>query len=195
MAPTAETEAYLTPNAYLQSDDEELAALAREIVGDTRDALEAGLALERWVAENMRFDMGVVMAPSSEVLEQRRGTCTEYAVLLTTLARSLGIPARFVMGYVYAGGIYGGHAWTEILVGDEWIGLDGAIVADGPADASRFAFQWSSLDEGIGTLTWALGFSSTARSSWPYSRSRAKTAGSPPSRPTIRSIGSRKAVT
>jgi hypothetical protein len=143
---------YLEANAYLQSDAPEMRELARSIVGETDDVLTAGLALERWVAENMRFDMGVVMAPSSEVLENRRGTCTEYAVLLTTLARSLEIPSRFVMGYVYAGGIYGGHAWTEILVGDEWIALDGALVADGPADAGRFAFQWSSLEEGVGAL-------------------------------------------
>lgn len=153
--PVEESEAsrpYLQANAYLQSDDPEARELAREIVGEMTDVLEAGLALERWVAENMRFDMGVVMAPSNEVLEERRGTCTEYAVLLTTLARSLDIPARFVMGYVYAGGIFGGHAWTEVLIGDEWIALDGAIVGQGPADASRLAFQWSSLNEGIGML-------------------------------------------
>lgn len=147
-----ELEAYLAANAYIQSDGPQVRSLARKIVGNTRDILTATLALERWVAENMRFDMGVVMAPSAEVLENRQGTCTEYAVLLTTLARSLGIPARFVMGYVYVGGIYGGHAWTEVLIGDRWVGFDGAVPTDGPVDAARFAFLWSSLAKGIGEL-------------------------------------------
>ncbi len=150
--PTEPIRQYLEPNAYLQSDDPEMRELARSIAGASGDTLEAGLKLERWVAENMSFDMGVVMAPSNEVLDNRRGTCTEYAVLLTTLARSLEIPARLVMGFVYAGGIYGGHAWTEILIGDEWVALDGALVSEGPADAARFAFQWTSLAEGIGAL-------------------------------------------
>jgi hypothetical protein len=113
----------------------------------------AAKKLERWVAENMTFDMGVVLAPSSDVLVNRRGTCTEYAVLLTTLARSLGIPARFAMGYVYVGGIYGCHAWTEVLIGEEWVGFDGAVPAEGPVAADRIAFSWDSLAEGIGHIT------------------------------------------
>lgn len=144
---------YLEPNAYLQSREPELVELAREIVGDERDPYRAGLLLERWVAENVEFDMGVVLAPSTEVLRERRGTCTEYAVVLTTLARGVGIPARFVMGYVYVAGVLGGHAWTEIRVGEEWIPLDGAVPAEGPADAARLAFQWTSLADGIGRLS------------------------------------------
>lgn len=153
--PVAMTEAlrpYLEPNAFLQSDDPRLAATAREIVAGEEDLFAAALALQRWVAENMRFDMGVVLAPSVEVYEHRRGTCTEYAVLLATLARAVGIPSRLVMGFVYVDGIFGGHAWVEVLAGEEWIPLDGAVVADGPADAARFAFQRTSLAAGIGEL-------------------------------------------
>lgn len=143
---------FLRPNAYLQSDAPEARRLAARIVGSEEDVLSAALALERWVAENIGFDLGVVMAPSSEVLDNRRGTCTEYAIALTTLARAAGIPARFVMGYVYAAGMFGGHAWTEVLIGGQWIALDGALVSEGPADAARFAFQWSSLENGVGEL-------------------------------------------
>jgi len=151
--PTEALAEFLEANAYIQSDDPEVRTLARQIVGHTDDIYTAALALQRWVAENMSFDMGVVLAPSSEVLVNRRGTCTEYAMLLTTLARSLGIPARYTMGYVYVGGIYGGHAWTEVLIGDQWIGFDGAVPADGPVDAARIAFTWQSLADGVGLLT------------------------------------------
>ncbi len=144
---------YLEPNAYIQSDEPRLAAMAREIVGDERDLWKASKKLERWVAENMQFDLGVVLAPSVEVFEKRRGTCVGYAMLLTTLARAVGIPARYVMGYVYVAGMFGGHAWTEVRVGEDWIALDGAVVADGPADAARFAFFWSALDEGVARMS------------------------------------------
>jgi hypothetical protein len=148
---------YLEPNAFIQSDDPRLAATAREIAGGERDLWKAAKLLERWVSENMTFDMGVVLAPSVEVFEKRRGTCTEYATLLTTLARAAGIPARYVMGYVYVLGMYGGHAWTEVRVGEDWIPLDGVMVAEGPADAARFAFVWSALDEGIAQLNMGAG--------------------------------------
>jgi len=104
------------------------------------------------VAENMRFDLGIVFAPSSEVFKNRRGTCVGYATLLATLTRALGIPSRVVMGYVYVQGMFGGHAWTEVLVGKEWFPIDAAIVAQGPADAARIGFISSSLRGGVGSL-------------------------------------------
>jgi len=144
---------YLEPNAYVQSDEPRLVALAKRVVGTERDLFTAALALERWVADSMHFDLGVAFAPSVEVFERRRGTCVAYATLLATLTRAVGIPSRIAMGYVYVNGIFGGHAWTEVLVGDDWIPIDAAIVARGPADAARFAFAWSSMTDGPGSLT------------------------------------------
>jgi transglutaminase-like putative cysteine protease len=143
----------LEPNAYVQSDDPGLRAKALEIVGDEKDLFLAALKLERWVAEAMQLDLGIAAAPSVEIFQNRRGTCVAYATLLTTLARAVGIPARLAMGYVYVDGMFGGHAWTEILAGDRWLPVDAAVVAPGPADAARFAFVSSSLKEGPGLLS------------------------------------------
>jgi hypothetical protein len=154
--PAARTEAnrqYLEPNAHIQSDDAEILRLAKEIVGAERDAFQASLSLERWVAENMKFDLGIVFAPAAEIIRDRRGTCVGYATLLATLTRAAGIPSRIVMGYVYALGMFGGHAWTEVRLGEEWVPLDAAVVNEGVADAARIAVVASSLAEGIGELT------------------------------------------
>ena len=154
--PVASTPAlreYLEPNAYVQSDEPRLVALAKHVVGTERDLFTAALALERWVADSMKFDLGVAFAPSVEVFERRRGTCVAYATLLATLTRAIGIPSRIAMGYAYVNGIFGGHAWTEVLVGDDWMPIDAAIVGRGPADAARFAFAWSSMADGPGSLT------------------------------------------
>ena len=49
---------------------------------------------------------------------------------------------------VYAGGIWGGHAWIDVRIGNDWIPLDGALYTPGPADAARFSFFTSALEEG-----------------------------------------------
>ncbi len=152
VAATDENRPFLAPNAYIQSDDPAAAKLARDVLVGETDLLRAGLKLERWVSENMTFDLGIALAPSSELFKNRRGTCVGYATLLATLARAAGIPSRVVLGYVYTLGMFGGHAWTEILAGDAWVPLDAAVVAPGMADAARFAMAASSLYEGAGSL-------------------------------------------
>lgn len=146
---TAENKEYLEPNAFIQSDDAEIQRLAKELVGSEKDAFQAALRLERWVAENMKFDLGIVFAPATEIIRDRKGTCVGYATLLASLARAAGLPSRLVMGYVYALGMFGGHAWAEIRLGDSWVPLDAAIVNEGVADAGHLSLVVSSLAEGI----------------------------------------------
>jgi hypothetical protein len=139
---------YLEPNALLQSDDPAVRSIAAKVVGGETDAFRAARDLQEWTNENMKFDLGIAVAPASEVARNRRGTCFGYAVLLASLARAEGIPSRIRMGFVYAGGIWGGHAWVEVLAGDQWIPLDAALYSPGPADAARFSFLTSSFQEG-----------------------------------------------
>jgi hypothetical protein len=49
--------------------------------------------------------------------------------------------------------VFGGHAWTEVKVGESWLPLDAAVVGPGVADAARVAVGSSSLYEGSGSLT------------------------------------------
>ena len=154
--PVAVTEAnreFLVPNAYIQSDDPELRKTALATIGSEADLWQASLKLRRWVSENMHFDLGIAFAPSRELFKNRRGTCVGYATLLATLLRAAGIPSRVAIGYVYALGMFGGHAWAEVLVGDTWIPLDAAIVGPGAADPARFYLGRSSLYGGGGSLT------------------------------------------
>lgn len=58
------------------------------------------------------------------------GSCRDFAVLLIECARTLGVAARFVSGYMFdpvSNGSAAGsmHAWTEVfLPGAGWIGMD-----------------------------------------------------------------------
>ncbi|MEW5850887.1 MAG: transglutaminase-like domain-containing protein [Myxococcota bacterium] len=72
--------------------------------------------------------------PASVVAVRKEGDCTEHAVLLAAAARSVGLPARVVLGIVLVqgkktvGGI--GHAWTEIHDGTGWQVVDAALPDD-----------------------------------------------------------------
>ena len=73
-----------------------------------------------------------VDSPIDEALAARRGVCQDFAHIMVTLVRSLGIPARYVSGYVHKrpqdrdrsrdGAT---HAWVEAWLPElEWVGFD-----------------------------------------------------------------------
>jgi len=142
-----EMKAFVEPNALLQSDDVAVKSIVSKVVGNSDDAWAAVRKLQKWTNENMHFDMGIAVASASEVAKNRGGTCFGYSMLLGSLVRAAGVPSRIRMGFVYAGGIWGGHAWVDTYIGGKWIPIDGALYSPGPADAARFSCVTTSLAE------------------------------------------------
>ncbi len=140
----------LRANMYLDTGDELVRKMVREVVGSEKDPFRQAVLLKNGTAARMTFDLGIAFAPSSEVIRNLRGTCAEYAILLATLARAAGIPSRYLMGIAYLNGMWGGHAWTEMLINGSWVPMDAAVNGPGAADAARFYFAQSSLDAGPG---------------------------------------------
>ena len=145
---------FLEPNAFIESQNTDIVATARSL--GKRTTFETAQALTTWTAENMTMDAGIVMAPASELIRDRRATCMGYATVLASLARAASIPSRVAMGYVYYGGIWGGHAWTEMFVDGEWLPFDAAVYAPGIASAMRLSVGTSSLADGGGALNGSL---------------------------------------
>ena len=141
----------LASNVLLQADDPDVAALAATLRRPGAGALAQALVLRDWVATHLTFDLGLSVAPAGAVVRDRRGTCVAYAVLTASLARALGIPARVVLGYVYIDGVFAGHAWTEVRVGDAWIPVDAAVWGPGTADPARIALARHGGEAGIGS--------------------------------------------
>ena len=71
---------------------------------------------------------------ASVIANQRSGDCTEFAVLSTALARSLGIPARVIIGTIILEGkdqvVAYGHSWAEVWRQGRWHILDAALYND-----------------------------------------------------------------
>ncbi len=109
------------------SRNPKIRALARHAVGDARTIPEQVDALVDFVHEYLSYEPGIAAVPVLELLERPVGDCTEYADLLTTLARSLDIPAHTVFGLAYAEGsepAFDFHAWNEVLVDGAWYPVD-----------------------------------------------------------------------
>ncbi|MBA3946195.1 MAG: transglutaminase family protein [Herpetosiphonaceae bacterium] len=74
----------------------------------------------------------LVDSPIEEVLRIRQGVCQDYAHVMIALARNIGIPCRYVSGYLYRRitdadrvGADATHAWVEALLPDAgWVGFD-----------------------------------------------------------------------
>ncbi len=120
----------LKATTILQCDNEKIIALAHKAVGNTKDAAKAARKIEAFVNNYMWPSGSSTYASAVEVASERKGDCTEYAVLTAALCRAAGIPARVVSGYVYRGyfngkwNVFVPHEWTEAYIGDKWIGLD-----------------------------------------------------------------------
>ncbi len=89
----------------------------------------------RAIYDEFRYEKGVTNVNSTvaDVLELKSGVCQDFAHVMITICRCLGLAARYVSGYLY---IYGGeegetqegasHAWCEVFCGPElgWVGFD-----------------------------------------------------------------------
>ena len=96
------------------------------------DPLEALTGLSDALHREFEYVPGSTTAasPIDHVLESGRGVCQDYAHVMLAIARSWGVPSRYVSGYVPVDpdGLAlesASHAWVECLLPDiGWTGFD-----------------------------------------------------------------------
>ena len=101
-----------------------------------RSILDAALDLIARIHTDFKFDASAtnVATPVLEVLRNRRGVCQDFAHFALACLRSLGLPARYVSGYLETipppgqprlAGADASHAWLSLYCpGIGWIDLD-----------------------------------------------------------------------
>ena len=101
-----------------------------------RPFLEATIELMRRIHHDFKFDPAAttIATPLEQVFRERRGVCQDFAHLQIACLRALGLPARYVSGYLETVpppgrpklvGTDSSHAWIQIWCGaGEWIDLD-----------------------------------------------------------------------
>jgi transglutaminase-like putative cysteine protease len=114
----------------------ELAAYARDSFPAGRPLLEAVRDLTRRIHQDFRFDTKAteVTTPVETFFEKRRGVCQDFAHLQIGCLRSLGLPARYVSGYLRTmpppgrarlTGADASHAWCSAWCpGAGWVDFD-----------------------------------------------------------------------
>lgn len=115
---------YLLPSRYCESD--KLGHLAASIVGDVITGYEQIETIRKWINENIRYEYGHSNASTSaqDTAQSRIGVCRDFSHLGVALCRSMNIPARFVVGYLYELKPMDLHAWFEAYLGGRWYTFD-----------------------------------------------------------------------
>jgi len=108
--------------------------LARYLAGPARSDEERARAIYRWITANVEYDVEGSMAGArrgrtpEEVLEERRGVCSEYSALFQRLSELSGLEAVVIRGYGKGYGYTVGskipkssnHAWNAVKIDGEW---------------------------------------------------------------------------
>jgi transglutaminase-like putative cysteine protease len=111
--------------------DAALLALSRTMKAGA-SVLETCHRIMEVVHERLAYVVGSSTAhtTAAEAFADGRGVCQDHAHVMIALARQLGIPARYVTGYLVTGTgatATAAHAWAEAAVPDlGWVGFDAA---------------------------------------------------------------------
>ncbi len=151
-------ESYLADTAICDGSDEAVRVIAHDTISampKNSTKADQALALRATVYDYIdEKGMSTVFGSASQTARDKKGDCSEHAVLLCGLLRAAGIPSRGVMGMVYIpnynspNGVFGWHMWTQALIDGEWIDLDATLLE--PFTVGHVATMTSSLsDEGM----------------------------------------------
>jgi transglutaminase-like putative cysteine protease len=137
---TADTDARqddgpLSPLAYrsptqLTAPNDELRAFAQAAMPPAADPRERALALAGAVYRAVRYKTGAsdVQDSAAVAFKSGEGVCQDHAHVFIAAARAVGMPARYVSGYLYTGDTSdaASHAWVDVWLGPEigWHSLD-----------------------------------------------------------------------
>jgi len=115
---------YLLPSRYCESD--RFGDLARDIVDGEQLGYDQVQKISDWIRNSVLYTPGTSAFPLSaiEVNQQSHGVCRDLAHLGIALCRSISIPARMVVGFLYGLEPMDLHAWFEAYVGGCWYTFD-----------------------------------------------------------------------
>jgi transglutaminase-like putative cysteine protease len=126
---------YLFPSRQV-SLDPEIRAYAAESFKPGQNVLAAAVDLMQRIKADFVYEIGATTATTTPPMSfaLRRGVCQDFAHIMISGMRGLGLPAAYVSGYLRTQsspqdkltGADAMHAWVLVWCGDDagWIGLD-----------------------------------------------------------------------
>ena len=120
-------------DSALTASDPSIRSLADEAAAGTTGRVDIMHRLMSGIRERMNFETNATDTGTSaiEAFRDEHGVCQDFAHVFIAASRYLGIPARYVGGYLRRtdgnNDQSAGHAWAEALIEDlGWVGFDPA---------------------------------------------------------------------
>lgn len=116
--------------------DDAIAAYAMQSFPAGRSLFEASKNLMHRIFADFKFQSGftTISTPLSLVMKERKGVCQDFAHLAIACLRSMGLPARYMSGYIETipppgveklVGVDASHAWFAVYIpGTGWVDFD-----------------------------------------------------------------------
>lgn len=124
-------------------------SIARELTSNLSSNEAKAKAIYNYVLNNIRYDMnkansvGSSYVPSlNGVLSSKSGICYDFASLYTGMLRSVGIPAKLIMGT--SANASGYHAWSEVYINGSWMTVDTSYDSQAKAAHASYSMYKSS---------------------------------------------------
>ena len=121
--------AYLSPT-LLTSPNNDIRDFAQSEMKLSSEPDERATLLAAAVHKAVRYKSGTseVQDSAADVFKKGVGVCQDHAHVYIASCRSIGIPARYVSGYLYTGDMndVASHAWVDVWLGEEkgWRSMD-----------------------------------------------------------------------
>ena len=126
--PASLRQLYTREERFLERHDK-IRCVAHQVTAGYKSDLDKAKAIFQWQVEHMKQQGRLLGGPGAlSALAYMDGNCGSFACLFVSSCRSLGIPARVIMGGLAIEGEAGYHAWAEAFIAPwGWISVDGSI--------------------------------------------------------------------
>jgi transglutaminase-like putative cysteine protease len=121
--------AYLAPTKLTAANDD-IKSFAQTALASIAEPRSRARVLAEAVSGAVRYKSGStdVYDTAAAAFKNGAGVCQDHAHVYIASARSVGMPARYVSGYIYTGDANeaASHAWVDVWLGSEigWQSMD-----------------------------------------------------------------------
>ena len=124
---------YTRSSSTIQADNIEIKKFTKELVGGIQDPIDKCKKIYNYIIKNISYS-NKKSKNALETFKTKKGDCGSHVALFCAMARSVGVPARPIVGY-WAEEKYGFyHVWAEFYVnGVGWIPVDPTVGVDNPS--------------------------------------------------------------
>lgn len=133
-----------TKVAFINPDDFYIRAVAENQLSksNSNNSFIVAKQLLIWLKENTFYKThdDDTIQTASTTIKKGSGDCDDLSFLYISLCRSIGIPARFIRGFIVNENTAVSHAWVEVFVGGE-IGNNGWIPVECAGTSSDMSIQ------------------------------------------------------